>query len=119
VDARLREGIRLFNAGHYFEAHEALEEFYQRAEETRKPFVEALIQLAAAVRLARDFDEAKGSTRMVRQALIRLENYRPVYLGVKVAGLMQAMEAWANETEKSHKAAAHVPKISTQFFGLF
>lgn len=119
MDARLREGIRLFNAGRYFESHEALEELYQRTEETHKPFIEALIQLAAALRLARDFDEAKGPARMVRQALIRLENYRPVYLGVKVARLMQAMEAWANETEKSHKAAAPVPKISTQFFGLF
>jgi len=119
VDARLREGIRLFNAGRYFESHEALEEFYQRAAETHKPFLEALIQLAAALRLARDFDEAKGPARMVRQALIRLENYRPAYLGIKVAGLMQAMEAWANETEKSHKAAAPAPKIFTQFFGLF
>jgi hypothetical protein len=118
VDARLREGIRLFNAGRYFESHETLEEYYQRAEETHKPFLEALIQLAAGVRLARDFEEAKGPARMVRQALIRLENYRPVYLGIKVAGLMQAMETWANETEKGGKAAA-IPKISTQFLGLF
>ncbi|MGH7766269.1 MAG: DUF309 domain-containing protein [Candidatus Binatia bacterium] len=119
MDARLREGIRLFNAGRYFESHEALEEYYQRAEETHRAFLEALVQLAAALRLARDFDEAKGPARMVRQALIRLENYRPIYLGIKVAGLMQAMEAWANETEKSGQTAATVPKISMQFFGLF
>jgi len=119
VDARLREGIGLFNAGRYFEAHESLEEFYQRAEERHKPFVEGLIQLAAALRLARDFDEVKGPARMVRQALIRLENYQPAYLGVKVAGLMQAIEAWANELEKNGKASAKVPKISTKIFGLF
>jgi len=118
VDARLREGIRLFNAGRYFAAHEALEDFYQRAEEMHRPFLEALIQLAAALRLAYDFDEVKGPARMARQALIRLENYLPAYLGIKVAGLMQAAEIWADETEKGGKAAA-APKISTQFFGFF
>jgi uncharacterized protein len=119
VDARLREGIRLFNAGRYFESHEALEEYYRRAEETDKPFVEALVQLAAALRLARDFDETKGPARMARQALIRLENYRPAYLGIKVAGLMQAMEIWANETDKGGKSAAPAPKIGMRFLGFF
>jgi predicted metal-dependent hydrolase len=119
VDARLREGIRLFNAGRYFESHEALEEFYQRAEETHKPFLEALVQSAAALRLARDFGEAKGPARMVRQALIRLENYCPAYLGIKVAVLMRSLEVWADQTEKSGKAAAKTPKISMQLFGLF
>jgi hypothetical protein len=119
VDARLREGIRLFNAGRFFEAHESLEAFYAGTEEPHKPFVEGLIQMAAALRLACDFDEIKGPPRMVRQALIRLENYQPVYLGIKVAGLMHAMEDWANQTEKSGNATAKAPKISLQRFGLF
>ena len=40
MDARLREGIRLFNAGRFFESHESLEDFYAGAEPEHKPFVE-------------------------------------------------------------------------------
>jgi predicted metal-dependent hydrolase len=117
MDARLREGIRLFNDGRYFQSHEAWEDFYQRAAEADKPFVEALIQLAAALRMRADFGEVKGPVRAARQALIRLENYQPAYLGVKVSALMQAVALWADAAEKA--AAAETPKISMQRFGLF
>jgi len=119
MDARLREGIRLFNDGRYFQSHEAWEDFYQRAAESDKPFVEALIQLAAALRMRADFGEMKGPVRAARQALIRLENYRPVYLGVKVSALMQAVAQWADASEKDGAAAVETPKISMQRFGLF
>ncbi len=119
MDARFREGIGLFNDGHYFAAHEAWEDFYRRAEEEHKPFIEALIQLAAAFRMRVDFGEVKGPARASRQALIRLENYRPAYLGVKVAPLMEAVEKWAEASEQAGAAALEMPKISIQRFGLF
>ncbi|HEX9443258.1 MAG TPA: DUF309 domain-containing protein [Candidatus Binatia bacterium] len=120
MDARLREGIRLFNAGSYFESHVSLEDFYQRTEEVHKPFLEGLIQLAAALRMFRDFDEVKGPVRAARQALIRLENYQPAYLGVKVAALMRAVEEWTDAAEKNAAAAAKkTPRISLQRFGWF
>jgi len=115
VDARLREGICLFNASRYFESHESFEDFYQHAEEEHKPFLEALVQLAAALRLFRDFGETKGPVRMVRQAVIRLENYQPRYLGIRVKSLIGAMELWAKEIEAdSETAAKRIPKIPTR-----
>jgi predicted metal-dependent hydrolase len=119
MDARLREGIRLFNEGRYFQSHEAWEDFYQRAADSDKPFVEALIQLAAALRMRVDFGEVKGPVRAARQALIRLENYRPTYLGVKVNALMQTVDEWAQASEKDGAAAHEMPKISLQRFGWF
>jgi len=119
MDARLREGIRLFNDGSYFQSHEAWEDFYQRAAESEKPIVEALIQLAAALRMRADFGEVKGPVRAARQALIRLENYQPAYLGVKVSTLMQAVAEWADASEKDAAASVERPKISLQRFGLF
>ena len=119
MDARLREGIRLFNEGRYFQSHEAWEDFYQRAAESDKPFVEALIQIAAALRMRVDFGEVKGPVRAARQALIRLENYRPAYLGVKVSALMDDVERWAAASEKDSAAAPEVPQISMQRFGWF
>ena len=120
MDARLREGIGLFNAGRYFESHESLEDFYLRAEERHKPFVEGLIQLAAAFRLFRDFGETKGPARMVHQAIIRLENYQPTYLGVRVQSVIQAMELWAKEIEANTAAVRdRLPKIRVRRFFLF
>ena len=120
MDARLREGIRLFNAGRYFDAHESLEDFYLCTEEKDKPFVEGLIQLAAALRMFHDFGETKGPARMARQAIIRLENYQPKYLGVRVQNLIEAMESWAGELD-AHPAATRerAPKIRFTRFLLF
>lgn len=121
MDARLREGIGLFNEGRFFESHEVWENFYLEAEESSKPFLEALIQLAAAFRIYRDFGEAKGPVRMVYQALIRLENYQPAYLQVQVAELCRAAEAWvkAAEAAPSRASDSSIPKIRVQRFGLF
>ena len=120
MDARLREGIRLFNAGRYFESHESLEDFYLSAEEKHKPFLEGLIQLAAACRIFREFGEIKGPVRMVYQAIIRLENYQPAYLKVRVKDLIQEMESWAKRAEvDSESVREQIPKIQLCRFGLF
>ena len=81
MNARLREGIRLFNEGQFFECHEIWEGFYHETDEANKPFVEGLIQLAAAFRMFCDFQEVKGPVRMMHQALIRFENYQPAFYG--------------------------------------
>ena len=121
MDARLRDGIRLFNEGEFFASHEVFETFYQDTEADNKPFLEGLIQLAAAFRLFVDFGEVKGPVRMIYQALIRFENFQPAFLQVKVNELCQAAEAWAKAAEAAtaKPSLAAIPKISLQRFGLF
>lgn len=121
MDARLREGIRLFNDGQFFECHEILEGYYRETEDANKPFIEGLIELAAAFRLFSDFGEIKGPVRMIRQALIRFENYQPVFLQVRVKDLCQAVEAWANAAESAgpQPSAVNIPKIQIQRFSFF
>jgi predicted metal-dependent hydrolase len=118
MDARLREGIRLFNEGQFFNCHEVLEDFYHEAEAENKPFLEGLIQLAAAFRLFCDFGEAKGAVRMIYQALIRFENYQPTFLQVRVQDLCQAAEKWARSAEhaEAKPPAASIPKIQIERF---
>lgn len=116
MDASLREGIRLFNAREFFASHERLEEAYARAEERDKPFLEAIIELAVALRIFCDLEETAGPVRMIHQALIRLENYQPAYLRVKVKPLIGAMEEWAAAAKRSGPAEAarlreRIPKI--------
>jgi predicted metal-dependent hydrolase len=105
MNAGLRGGINLFNQGRFFEAHETWE---------------GLIQLAAACRLIEDFGEIKGPVKLIYQALIRLENYQPIYLDVKVADLAVAMEGWAKEIEASGlRGQKPVPTIAVRRFGFF
>jgi predicted metal-dependent hydrolase len=119
MDARLREGIRLFNERRFFESHEILESFYQETEVTNKPFLEGLIQLTAAFRIFFDFGEIQGPVRMIRQALIRFENYQPAFLEVRVKELCDTMEAWARETEATDPPLSSIPKIRLQGFRFF
>jgi len=49
---------------------------------------------------------------MIRQALIRLENYQPHYLGIQVGALMQALEKWADQMEADRAPSrSALPKI--------
>jgi len=114
MDARLREGIARFNDGRFFECHEILEGFYLATEEVNKPFLEGLIQLAAAFRLFTDFGETKGPVRLVRQALIRFENYQPAFMQVCVDELCAALDRWAGATQAGGAPALAVPKIRLQ-----
>ena len=116
MDARLREGIRLFNEGRFFESHETLEQFYQETEDANKPFLEGLIELAVAFRLYTDFGEIKGPVRMIYQALIRFENYQSAHLEIRVKDLSESMETWAKEADGAGKPLSSIPKIRLQGF---
>jgi predicted metal-dependent hydrolase len=120
MDARLREAIDLFNERRFFESHDILEQFYHQTEVAHKPFVEGLIQLAAAFRLYTDFGEIRGPVRLIRQALIRFENYQPSYLEVRVRDLSEAMEAWAEKAaDSADRPLSSIPKIYLDGFSLF
>jgi predicted metal-dependent hydrolase len=121
MDARLRDGIGLFNDRKFFECHEVLEDYYQDSELETKPFLEGLIQLAAAFRMFIDFGEVKGPVRAIYQALIRFENYQPTYLQVRVKDFTAEIEAWAKaaEAKGAQPSAANIPKIPLQRFNLF
>ena len=120
MDARLREGISLFNDRRFFESHDVWEQLYQEAEEANKPFLEGLIQLAAALRIYADFGEVKGPVRMIYQALIRIENYQPAYLEIKVKELCGAMEDWAKKAEATTpRIESSIPKIRLQRASVF
>jgi predicted metal-dependent hydrolase len=114
MDARLREGIRLFNQRRFFESHETWEQLYQETDDAHKPFLEGLIELAVAFRLYADFGEIKGPVRMIYQALIRFENYPSSHLEIRVKDLSASMEAWAKGMDATGKAGSSIPKIPVQ-----
>ena len=82
-----RQGCELFNAGEYWEAHEALEPLWLEASDTRKHFYGGIILLAAALHKARQMDSARGGRRNYAKALVHLATVPDVYFGIQVRHL--------------------------------
>jgi hypothetical protein len=121
MDARLRHGIGLFNARRFFESHEAFEALYGETDVANKPFLEALVQVAAAFRIFSEFGEVKGPVRMIYQALVRFEHYQPDFLEVRVGEFSAELEGWAKQAQEGAAAPApnSIPKIPVQRSGFF
>ena len=86
------QGIELFNAGDWFDAHEAWEEIWHMAQGQRKRFYQGLIQCAVTLEHAR-----RGNPRGVRsiwetcrQKFIDIDG---VHMGIDVEALLGGIAA--------------------------
>jgi len=85
-EAGLREGIRRFNAGRYFEAHEAFEELLDLVEEDERwDLLVALVQIAVGYHKASAGHP--GAARMLALGAAKLEAFGPDAGGVAVGAL--------------------------------
>jgi predicted metal-dependent hydrolase len=82
----LAEGLRLYNAGEYFAAHEAWETVWLDAHEPDKTFLQGLIQVTAAFHHLRR-NNPVGTGRLLHAALRRLELYPACFGGISVTTL--------------------------------
>lgn len=92
-DTCMDEGLALFNAGHYYEAHEVWEHAWQREQGARRQLLQALILLAAAW-LKREQGNAHGANTLFTRALARLEGLPAVCERVEVERLVPQVERW-------------------------
>jgi uncharacterized protein len=77
----LREGVALFNAQHFWHAHEAWEKPWLAASGDEKQFLQGLIQLAAAYHHVQR-GTVRGALRLFDAALRRLEGFPDAHFGV-------------------------------------
>lgn len=87
----LRAGARLFDAGEWWEAHEAWEGPWMRARGDERHFIQALILLAAA--LHKRWRHGSLAHRNFHKAENYLDRLPPEYGGVDLARLRA--EVWA------------------------
>ena len=79
----LAEGLRLYDAGEFFAAHEAWEIVWLRAQEPEKTFLQGLIQVTAAFHhLHRN--NPQGTALLLQAALGRIERYPASFAGISV-----------------------------------
>lgn len=77
------EGIRLFNAGKYFEAHEAWEEIWMRSSGEARLFFQMLIQSAVCFHHY-EGGNARGATGLYERVLEKLSRLPDVYMSLDV-----------------------------------
>lgn len=93
-DPRLDEGIRLYNEGHHWHAHEAWEPLWMGLEGENKLFVQGLIMSAAMLhqygrRVPRGVHNHWANVGQ------RLQRHRPAQWGVDVDGLLRQLAPFA------------------------
>lgn len=93
-DSRLDEGLRLFNGGHHWHAHEAWEPLWMGLEGDDKLFVQGLI-MSAAMLHQYDRQVAHGVRNHWANVQVRLPPHRPAKWGIDVDGLLAQLEPYA------------------------
>jgi uncharacterized protein len=83
TEGALAEGLRLYEAGEFFTAHEAWESVWLGSPEPEKTFLQGLIQVTAAFHhLQRN--NPLGTTLLLQAALRRLDGYPASFGGISV-----------------------------------
>jgi len=94
------EGIRLFNAAEFFEAHEILEDVWRAGSGPEKKFLQGLIQLAVALH-----HHSKGNLRGARSLLARsarnLRGYPDGFHGIDLNRLLLDISECERALEKN------------------
>jgi uncharacterized protein len=107
TEGALAEGLRLYDAGEFFAAHEAWESVWLLAQEPEKNFLQGLIQVTAAFHhLQRE--NRLGTARLLRAALGRLERYPACFGGISVDLLCNDIRTWLQVLD----TAAPAPQAS-------
>jgi uncharacterized protein len=110
-DPRLQKGIDEFNQQLFFECHETLEEIWLEEHGEDRPFYQGVIQIAAGYFKWQQGVPA-GALKLWRMGLEKIEPYGPVYLGVDLASLVDAVKAHLRELESAQKRGNEWPALN-------
>ena len=112
TDGPLAQGLACYRAGEFFEAHEHWELVWLELPEPEKSFLQALIQVSAALHHFRRGNPV-GAISLLRRALRRLERSDACFAGVHVAMLRQGVREWLGGLENG-EVPEHMPEIGLE-----
>ena len=95
----LAEGIRLFNAGQHWHAHEAWEHLWLSLDGDDKRFVQGLI-MAAAMLVQHAKGIRPGVASHFRNATVRLAPHGPRHWGIDVEDLLGQLAPYLEDASK-------------------
>jgi hypothetical protein len=99
LHARARAGIRLFNAGEYFEAHEALEDAWNAEEGTAKNLYRGILQIAV-VYLHITRGNYNGAVKVYERSQKWLSGLPDFCKGINVGNLKNDAQAAMTEVQQ-------------------
>jgi hypothetical protein len=130
MDERFELGIREFNEGRYFEAHDILEDFWHGYREPDRVLLQALIHAAVGF-YHLDNGNLKGCRSQLSKACTKMSAYLPEYWGLMLDPLHSSLkkhidlidEQWQNRSkslelpvrpriQRSHRVAGGYLSIS-------
>jgi predicted metal-dependent hydrolase len=83
IEERFGEGIRLFNQGNFFEAHEVWEQQWRKAEGAERIFYQGMIQAAVALAHAQRGNNA-GAISVFLKSVSKLTQFPALWMGIKL-----------------------------------
>jgi predicted metal-dependent hydrolase len=106
-----QEGIDLFNAGHFFECHEAWEYVWNRSAGEEKIAIQGLIQAAVAI-LHLERGNREGAESLYAKARAKLDPLPDNFRQVAIAELRESLEEFFRSARAANVAAVRVrPRI--------
>jgi len=105
----VRAGIRHFQAGRWYEAHEAWEEYWLTLGGSRAAFYKGLIQAAVALHHW-SHGNAQGARKLARSARRYLDPFRPAFEGIDVEDFLARMRTCFQPLEDALAAGKPAPK---------
>jgi predicted metal-dependent hydrolase len=109
------KGVAEFNAGHFFECHDTLEEMWAGLRGPSRDFFQGLIQVSVAFYHVDNRNPA-GAASMLRRALKRFEKYPDRYFGFDLGRHRADLVGWLERiATEDVDAAAGVPRPRWRF----
>ena len=106
-----QEGIDLFNAGHFFECHEAWEYVWNRSQGDEKIAIQGLIQAAVAI-LHLERGNRDGAESLYAKARAKLDLLPDNFRQVAIAELRESLEEFFKSARAANVGSVRVrPRI--------
>jgi hypothetical protein len=116
VEPELKAAIESFNRGDYFVAAEAFERSGNGAGDDLKQLTGALNRIAAALHLRFERGGRRGALNLFSQAMLALEDLKPVRAGIDVGRLCAEIEAFSDELRTSPRDESEGLKHRARLF---
>lgn len=84
-------GVRHFNAGEFFEAHEVWEEIWLQAPQSEKPLLQGLIQIAAALHHYKR-GNLTGAKSLLAAGIAKVQAFPDSHRGVHLYRLLKDLD---------------------------
>ena len=105
----LAEGVALFNRGKFFEAHEALEDFWRSAPPEQKKFLQGVVQVAVAFHHHSTGNHV-GMRSVLERACRNMAENSGCFVRVNVPPLLKSLNEW-QITMRESRPTPPLPRI--------